>query len=136
MIKTDDGYAIVGNKHNYISNPNKVLWFLKINESGTILNQNTRSNIHFYDEPLITPTSRGGYVWKTRHKTKGSWLHRPKNQNESAFTLLSKDFYFSDLNLTKDGGFILPTYNGLVKTDSNLSFPGKLRLLSVLTKPL
>ena len=123
MIKTDDGYAIVGNKHNYISNPNKVLWFLKINESGTILNQYTRSNIHFYDEPLITPTSRGGYVWKTRHKTKGSWLHRPKNQNESAFTLLSKDFYFSDLNLTKDGGFILPTYNGLVKTDSNLSFP-------------
>jgi hypothetical protein len=123
MIKTDDGYAIVGNKHNYISNPNKVLWFLKINESGTILNQYTRSNIHFYDEPLITPTSRGGYVWKTRHKTKGSWLHRPKNQNESAFTLLSKDFYFSDLNLAKDGGFILPTYNGLVKTDSNLSFP-------------
>ncbi|GIR31160.1 MAG: hypothetical protein CM15mP45_04560 [Deltaproteobacteria bacterium] len=60
MIKTDDGYAIVGNKHNYISNPNKVLWFLKINESGTILNQYTRSNIHFYDEPLITPTSRGG----------------------------------------------------------------------------
>ena len=123
IIKTDGGYAVVGNKHNYTSNPNKVLWFMKINESGTILNQYTRSNLYKYGEPLISPTSRGGYVWKTRHKTKGSWLHRPKNQNESAFTLLSKDFYFSDLNLTKDGGFILPTYNGLVKTDSNLSFP-------------
>ena len=123
IIKTDGGYAIVGNKHNYTSNPNKVLWFMEINESGTILNQYTRSSIYKYDEPLISPTSRGGIVWKTRHKTKGSWLHRPKNQNESVFTLFSKDLYFSDLNLTKDGGFILPTYNGLVKTDSNLSFP-------------
>ena len=123
MIKTDGGYAIVGNKHNYTSNPNKVLWFMKINESGTILNQYTRSNLYKYGEPLISPTSRGGYIWKTRHKTKGAWLHRPKNQNESEFTLFSKDFSFTNLNLTKDGGFILPTYQGLVKTDNNLSFP-------------
>ncbi|MCH2296212.1 MAG: Ig-like domain-containing protein, partial [SAR324 cluster bacterium] len=31
IIKTDGGYAVVGNKHNYTSNPNKVLWFMKIN---------------------------------------------------------------------------------------------------------
>ena len=123
IIKTDGGYAIVGNKHNYQSNPNKVLWFMKINESGIILNQYTRSNIYWYDEPLIAPTSRGGYVWKTRHKTKGSWLHRPKNKNESEFTLLSKDYYITDLNLTKDGGFIIPNYSGLIKTNAELSFP-------------
>ena len=123
IIKIDGGYAIVGNKHNYISNPNRLFWFMKINETGQIIKQFTRSNIYKYDEPFIESTSRGGYIWKTWDKKKGTLLYRPSNKNEISLNIYNKNYYLKDKVLTKDGGFIIVNSSGLIKTDQDLNYP-------------
>ena len=123
IIKIDGDYAIVGNKHNYINNPNRLFWFMKINESGHIIKQFTRSNIYKYDEPFIESTSRGGYIWKTWDKKKGTLLYRPSNKNETSLNIYNKNYYLKDKVLTKDGGFIIVNSSGLIKTDQDLNYP-------------
>jgi len=122
------GYMLIGNKCDHLYDISscgqkaKIL-VMQIDEEGNNLNQELYSGLNWMERiPYYSiTTTDGGFAWVAEHKNNGTWIYRSTLNEDTTFIFANGDRGI-EINQTTDGGFIIGTWDILIKTDSELFY--------------